>query len=137
MQTETGHCLCGAVRFAFDPARVNWRGICHCESCQRATSSPMTGFLGVADGGWRWTGAAPAVYRSSPGVERRFCPTCGTPISYCSARWPGEMHFHAACLDDPAGFRPEFHVFCREALPWAPICDDLPQYSQSTDGGAD
>jgi hypothetical protein len=125
----TGRCLCGATRYAVDEGSVRWRGHCHCESCRRQTASAFTTFLGVADGHWRWTGAAPRLYRSSPGVERRFCGTCGTPMAYASERSPGEMHFYAATLDDPAGFRPEHHAFWREKMPWIRLSDDLPRHS--------
>jgi hypothetical protein len=82
----SGRCLCGAVRFAYDGTE-NWRAHCHCESCRRATASPMTTFLGVSDGRWRWTGAEPAAYVSSPGVTRSFCATCGSPVGFRAERF--------------------------------------------------
>ena len=106
MTSTHGRCLCGAVRFAFDPAGVLWRGHCHCESCRRQTSSPFTTFFGLRNSAWRWTGAAPEIYRSSPGVRRYFCPTCGTPMAFASTRYPEETHFYAARLDDPTGSCP-------------------------------
>jgi hypothetical protein len=121
----SGRCLCGAVTYACD-ARPLWQGHCHCESCRRATASGFTSFLGMADGQWRWTGAAPATYASSPGVWREFCPTCGTQMSYRTDRAPGERHFYAATLDDPARFAPTHHDFLDERLPWIVLCDGLP-----------
>jgi hypothetical protein len=122
----TGRCFCGAVRYACDAAPL-WSAFCHCESCRRATSSPITAFFGMADGHWRWTGAAPATFASSPGVWRDFCPTCGAQMSYRSTRFPDEIHFYAASLDDPAAYAPENHVFTAEALPWIHLADGLPQ----------
>ena len=58
----TGHCLCGAVAYEFDGPE-NWTGYCHCESCRRNCSAPVTAFFAIPDGSWRWTGAAPAIYR--------------------------------------------------------------------------
>ena len=129
MGETTGRCLCGAVRYEFDAARVLWRGHCHCESCRRSCSAPMTTFFGVADGHWRWTGAAPRLFRSSPGVERRFCGDCGAPMAFNSEKAPGETHFYAASLDAPEAFRPGFHVFWREKLPWLHLNDELPRHS--------
>ena len=37
------------------------------------------------DGSWRWTGAEPAVFRPPYGVERLFCPLCGSPIARLNA----------------------------------------------------
>lgn len=121
---KTGRCLCGAVRFAYEGPE-NWRAHCHCESCRRATSSPFTTFFGVPDGAWRWTGEAPKLYQSSPGVRRWFCGTCGSPMAYGSDRHPGELHFYAASLDDPTDFAPERHVHCDEQLPWIVLADGL------------
>lgn len=133
----TGRCLCGAVTYAFDEAQVLWRAYCHCDSCRRATGAPVTAYFGVADGHWHWTGAEPRVYASSPGVERRFCRRCGSPVSYCARRFPGEMHFHAGTLDAPEAYLPEFHVHWRERLPWLHIEDDLLRFATTSPGGAD
>ena len=113
-----GHCLCGAVTYTCD-AQPLWQSLCHCESCRRATSSPFTAFFGMADGHWRWTGQTPVPYASSPGVQRDFCPHCGAQMAYRSHRFPGEVHFYAASLDDPAKFIPQDEVFAAEALAWA------------------
>lgn len=123
---STGGCLCGDVRYACDSAPL-WQAHCHCESCRRACSAPFTSFFGMADGAWRWTGRQPALHRSSPGVERFFCPTCGSPMAYRSSRWPGEMHFYAASLDDPASFAATEHVHWDEHLPWLHLNDGLPR----------
>ncbi len=124
--TKTGRCLCGAVCFAYDEPR-NWCVHCHCESCRRQTSSPFTTFVGVADGRWRWTGAEPRLFQSSPGVRRYFCPTCGAPVAYGSDRHVGELHFYASLLDDQTGLAPEGHVHWEERVPWVEPADDLPR----------
>ena len=122
----TGRCLCGQITYRAGAAPL-WQMHCHCESCRRATSSGFTSFFSVADGQWAWTGPEPALFRSSPGVERRFCPTCGSQMSYRSEEVPGEMHFYAASLDHPETYRPEAHDFSAERLPWIVLCDGLPQ----------
>ncbi len=129
MTKTRGRCLCGAVSYEYQGPE-NWRGHCHCESCRRSTGSPFTTFLGVPRGAARFTGRAPAVYRSSPGVERLFCATCGSPLAYQSERWPDEIHFYAASLEQPEGFVPQFHVHWAERLPWIELADDLPKYDQ-------
>lgn len=122
---RTGGCLCGQVRYRVDGLLL-WQRHCHCESCRRATSAPITTYFAVADGGWRWTGAAPATHASSPGVERTFCATCGSPLAYRHADLT-EMHFHAVTLDDPGDVQPEGHDFWAEHLPWLDLADRLPR----------
>ena len=121
-----GRCLCGAVTYEFSGPEI-WRAYCHCESCRRAISSPVAAFLGVPRAAFRFTGTAPAVYRSSPGVRRLFCARCGSPMGYESERWADEMHLYAASLEDPAAYRPQGHVHTAEQLPWFDVKDDLPR----------
>jgi hypothetical protein len=122
----TGRCLCGATRYRCTAAPL-WQAHCHCESCRRATASPFTSFFGIANTAWEWTGAAPATYQSSPGTWRDFCPTCGTPMTYRSDRFPGETHFYAATLDRPEAYAPQVHVHTDEILPWVHLADGLPR----------
>lgn len=124
--SRTGHCLCGGVSFAYDGPE-NWRAHCHCESCRRQTASPFTTFMGVPEGAWRWTGAEPKVYESSPGVRRMFCGICGAPVAYAADRFPGEIHFYAALLDDGEGFAPQGHVHWDERVGWVNVVDGLPK----------
>ncbi len=122
----TGHCLCGAVRYRADAAPL-WQAHCHCESCRRATASGFTSFFGIADGHWQWTGAEPKRYASSPGVERFFCPTCGSQMAYRADRFPGEIHFYAGTLDAPEAYAPTTHVLWEEHMPWISLADGLPR----------
>ncbi|AKS44742.1 Uncharacterized conserved protein [Octadecabacter temperatus] len=123
---KSGRCLCGGVHFEYESEEL-FCGHCHCASCRRQTASPFTTFLGVANGTWRWKGETPKVYESSPGQKRYFCGTCGAPVAYSSARWPDEIHFYAALLDDPGSFTPNEHYHWEERLHWAAPTDDLPK----------
>lgn len=124
MNAGTGRCLCGAVAYEFT-GPPNWQAHCHCESCRRNCSAPFTSYFGISHGKWRWTGAVPAIYASSPGVRRHFCATCGTPMAFEGETWPHEIHFYAASLADPTAFRPTAHVNFNEHLPWVVLDDGL------------
>ena len=126
-----GHCHCGATRYRFDEAAVLWRGICHCGDCTRAAGAPMVGWFGVRDGGWQWQGQTPGAYASSAPATRWFCTTCGTPLAFRSDRWPEEIHFTAATLDDPASFQPRAHFYTHAELPWARVTDDLRRFART------
>ena len=131
-ERHTGRCLCGAVTYAFtgDPT---WCCYCHCESCRRGCSAPATVFFGVDDGNWSWTGEAPAVFRSSPGVRRYFCGACGSPMAFAADRFAGEIHFYLASLDDPGAYQPRYHVHHAERLSWLHLDDDLPRYAAGSE----
>jgi hypothetical protein len=136
MSVTKGHCLCGEVSFEFT-GPMNGRAHCHCESCRRNCSAPFTAFFGVPKSAHRWTGRVPQVYRSSPEVERSFCPTCGTPMSYQSARYPDEIELYAASLEHPENFAPQYHVNCAEQLPWIRLDDGLPRHARSSSATPD
>ena len=135
-ETRKGGCRCGAVRYQAN-ADPLWTVFCHCESCRRATGAPMVLWLGFAETAVEWHGAAPTGFASSPGVERTFCSTCGTPLTFTGTRWPGETHILAATLDDPGRARPQAHVFWGERLPWLDIGDDLPKFETTSGSGVE
>jgi hypothetical protein len=126
VETCRGGCFCKQVGFEID-LPVKWSVNCHCESCRRQCSAPMTTYIGVEDAQWRWTGTAPRIYRSSPGVERRFCENCGAPVSFRSENMTGVMHFYVAAMEEPERFPPELHVAIEEKLCWLNVVDDLPK----------
>ncbi len=117
METLTGHCLCGSCRFTLTGPH-NFVGHCHCESCRRATSSPVTTWIGQENGRWTLTGDALVHRESSPGNMRGFCGTCGSPMYFKADRYPNEVHFYAALLDDPDAVTPTDEYHRDERLAW-------------------
>lgn len=127
MTTRTGRCLCGAVRYRFSGAML-WQAHCHCESCRRNTGAPLTTFFAVPKHDFAFEGDEPGTYASSPGVLRRFCRSCGTPMSYEYSGKPDEIHLYAVSLDESDDFAPERHDFWNERVPWLSVTDDLPKH---------
>jgi len=132
---STFHCLCRAIVFEYD-GEPNWTLNCHCESCRRATSSPMTTWISVPRARWRFISGTPRYFSSSPGVRRGFCEQCGSPLTYEADRIPDEIHLYAASLANPSRVTPERHVYVAEQLPWFDTMDALPRYATTSRGGA-
>ena len=128
----TGRCLCGDVRYQFTGAPLKVLH-CHCESCRRHASAPITTFVCVPRESFHHLGAAPVAYASSPGVTRTHCGRCGSPISYASER-NTQIDLYIGTLDDPAAIVPTFHVHCAEQLPWFETHDALPRYALGQSG---
>ncbi|MBT5496281.1 MAG: GFA family protein [Alphaproteobacteria bacterium] len=128
--TRSGGCLCGGVRYdaAGDPL---WVAHCHCTSCRKASGAPMVTWAGYKPSAVEWTKTDPKDFSSSEGVLRRFCPNCGTPLTYESTRWPDELHILVATLDDPESLTPKGHVYWSEHLAWLEIGDDLPKFAET------
>ncbi len=126
MAELSGRCLCGAVGWT-NAGPVTRNLVCHCESCQRATSSPFTAFVGVDPEQLTWSGTVNH-YESSPGTHRGFCPACGSRLYFRSDRWPGEIHIHAATLDEPMTYRPDAQVLMAERQGWLDELDAVPKH---------
>lgn len=122
-----GGCACGALRYQITGSPF-CAVHCHCESCRKATGSPMTSYFGVSRAQVAWNGAR-SFYNSSRGVTRAFCGQCGTPMHYMNTRWPGEMHLFAATLDELTLYKPTAHVHWAERVPWLILDDGLPKYN--------
>ena len=131
MAVLTGRCLCGAVRYEYEGAPPEVFH-CHCESCRRHASSPITAFLvNVEAAALRFTATRPKEFQSSPGVWRSFCADCGSPVTYRSQRHPGKVDVYVGTLTDPTAVRPTGHVHSGEQLPWFETLDDLPRFHAS------
>jgi hypothetical protein len=122
-----GHCQCRAIEYEFE-GKPKWVMHCHCESCRRAVSSAVATYVGVNIDQFHYLKGTPAIYESSPGVKRYFCPTCGSPLAYAGARWPKEVHLFIGTLDDPAKFAPTGHAHITEQVDWFDVHDELPRY---------
>jgi hypothetical protein len=126
-ELHKGRCQCGAVTIeAVGPA--NWTATCHCGDCRKATGAAMAAYAGFDSAKVSITGSAFREYETSPGVFRGFCLSCGSRLTYRSARWPDEVHFHTGALDEANKFAPSGNVFVKEKLDWVRLEPDLPAY---------
>jgi len=96
----------------------------------------MATYIGARVDQFKYLKGDPAVYESSPGVKRYFCPTCGTPMAYASERWPGEVHLFHGTLEDPQQWPPTGHAHVAEQLSWFDTHDHLPRYDKLGGKGA-
>lgn len=123
----TGRCLCGAIRYRCGPLRYA-PTLCHCESCRRASGSHAVGWLTVSAADFVCTSGTPHEFESSRGVYRTFCGRCGTPLTYTSARRPGEIDVTLGSLDQPDRVVPVDHIWMADATVWDRPTDGLPQH---------
>jgi len=70
----------------------------------------------------------PGNLRLLAGVERSFCPRCGTPLAYRADFLPGLVDVTVCSLDDPAAEKPTMHYWCAERLAWLRFADALPEH---------
>ena len=121
----TGGCLCGAVRFrvegALEPIQV-----CHCAQCRRAHGGPFAAVVPVATARFALLAGADALqaFESSPGKERVFCRTCGSPVLSRRAARPDAVRVRAGLFDVPLGIAVGLHQHVASACDWWPVEDD-------------
>lgn len=128
-----GGCYCGAVRYVANGKPFN-STLCHCTDCRRVSGAPALAWFSVKFADLHWTGT-PKRFSSSAGIERGFCPSCGTTLSFHDGRWPEEIDIATATLDDPEQLPPGDHTFARSRLGWMKLCDDLPAYPTTRSAG--
>ena len=126
---HTGSCLCGAVRFEIAGPLAPIQ-LCHCGACRKAQGSAFGANIPVTTEDFRLLAGEDSLqaYESSPGKERVFCRTCGSPIFSRLTASPGVVRLRAGSLDAPVGAPLAFHIHTASKADWWPIEDDLLQY---------
>lgn len=113
METMTGGCQCGRIRYRVDVDDDD-AYLCHCRMCQRATGGVSIAFKNVRRAAIVWE-REPDRHRSSPFARRGFCAACGTPLTFEFDEGSDQLDLTVGSFDDPARFRPTSH-FSVESL---------------------
>jgi hypothetical protein len=117
----TGGCACGAVRFEINDkpaAMVD----CQCRDCQHRSGTGHGSYVTFTSrAGVKLTGQAKTwdVAGDSGTVKRHgFCPVCGAPVHLTIPAAPDIFIVHAAALDDPAAYKPQFVTYTVSGHAW-------------------
>jgi len=128
-----GGCHCGAVRYEIS-GEVAHHAICHCSDCRRSAGVAGVSWICFPAEGLRFDGEVRS-YASSEGVERQFCPNCGTGLFYYNEGvLPGLVDIQSATLDDAGDHPPSAHIQMAEALPWEVTAHELPRFDRYPGG---
>ena len=124
-----GGCLCGAVRYEID-ARVDLVCHCHCTLCQKAHGAAFGSYTPVPRDRIQVRDDAGTLgeYRSSPGVVRRFCSSCGSPLIWDEqSGFPDTVFVSVASLDVSIQPPRQRHIHVSTRVPWYEFSDRWPQ----------
>ena len=121
----SGGCQCGAVRYALY-AEPYGTHICHCRMCQKAFGGFYAPLTLIRYRDFAWTRGEPAVFQSSPKVERGFCAACGTPLTF-AYQGRDYIDLSVGSLDEPERAKPEVQIGVESRLPWAAELSGLPE----------
>lgn len=113
---HSGGCQCGRVRYTIHAEPVA-ASVCHCRMCQKAFGNFFAPFVTVKGTDLRWAGESPSIFMSSEIVERGFCATCGTPLTFRFTDRETISVSHGS-LDRPQRIRPTATLGVEAQLPW-------------------
>lgn len=132
MNTRTGGCLCGQVRFQISgesgPSRICW-----CHDCQRLAANGTvnvvfpTAAIDITGNVAQHTKTAD----SGNQVTRRFCPQCGSQLFSDSTGRPGFTVVRVGTLDDPSSITPTANIWRASAPAWACVDPTLESFDHA------
>lgn len=127
----SGGCQCGAVRYRAEGPRDR-ASLCYCRMCQLASGGPFMAFVRFPVSQVEWSNP-PAVFASSNIVERGFCGSCGTPLSYQNVNGCFiSLTIHS--LDHPEAVTPEMCFSLRSRPSWCVALGDLSEVTETAEG---
>ena len=129
MQITQGGCLCSAIRFRISGEPI-FSIICHCATCRRASAAPTVAWLTFDLGQVEILSGNPRTYRSSQGVLRQFCGTCGSQLAYENAASPTTIDITTASLDNPNLFPPTLEAWLEHRVPWQAADENRTHYPE-------
>ena len=130
-QIEQGGCLFGAIRYQVT-APPTALVVCHCGTCRRAAGAPSVAWAIFRAADFAFTRGKPATFASSPGVERGFCASCGTTLTYVDADRPDVADVTTATLDNPDAFAPTKEIWLDEKIGWEAVDHARARYPRSS-----
>lgn len=101
--------------------------VCHCLDCKKRSGSSFSAqvrFAGedvVLSGDFReWSHVGDSGFRTT----FRFCPDCGSTLTYSSTSMPGVVAIALGGFDDPFAFTPLVSVWEERKHDWVDITGD-------------
>ena len=122
---ESGHCLCGAVRFEVDGAPA-YLCQCHCTMCRLGVGATPVAWATFRRQGLRLLAGQPTWFQSSPEARRGFCATCGASLFFENSKFPEEVDVTIGSLERADDMAPTMHIWVPSRAAWARVDDGLP-----------
>lgn len=133
----TGHCYCGALKYAAEGDPV-FKGQCHCRECQYVSGGMPVIVMAMPEGGFRWTQGEPRKFSRSDlaqPVTREFCGNCGTQVTTRAPGMPGTVMIKVGTMDDPSQFGgPQMVIYTCDKQPYHQIPAGIPAFERLPGG---
>ena len=135
-ESESGGCLCGAVKFEFDKPNLISAHHCHCIDCQKSTGSGKATVLVLPSNAIKMEGELKfhtTTTISGRNMNRGFCRDCGSPVLSFIEEMPEVKFVKAGSLDDSSWLKIDSNFFSSSAHAWSPIDEDIPSFTHNPD----
>jgi len=115
-----GGCFCGKIRYAIDECTNGDYLVanCHCQMCRKTSAAPFVTWLVIPAKAFHYESGTPKMLQSSEQGMRHFCPDCGTPLLFTTAKRPDNFDITTGSLDNPDHFAPTVDVHEESKLSW-------------------
>jgi hypothetical protein len=91
--------------------------------CQKQFGGFFSALVTAPEEGVEWMRGEPSYFQSSINIDRGFCSSCGTPMTY---RHPGGLELAIGTFDDRSDLAPQIQVNYDSRLPWVETIFDTP-----------
>ena len=135
-ESESGGCLCGAVKFEFEKPNLISAHHCHCIDCQKSTGSGKATVLVLPSNAIKMEGELKfhtTTTISGRNMNRGFCRECGSPVLSFIEEMPEVKFVKAGSLDDSSWLKIDSNFFSSSAHAWSPIDEDIPSFTHNPD----
>jgi hypothetical protein len=126
MTIRTATCRCGqySATATGDPVRIS---VCHCLDCKKRSGSAFSAQARWPDAQVTQSGAYnewTAVRDSGRSATFRFCPQCGSTVTYTNESMPGLIAIAIGGFAEPGFPSPQYSVFENRKHAWVEIAGD-------------
>lgn len=132
----TGGCACGEIHDVIPSDPVAMLD-CQCRDCQRMSGTGHSSYLVFPRGGAELTGTPKdwdMVADSGNVKTRAFCPECGSPVYVTFKANPDILAIHAASLDEPGRYKPQFVTYAVRGHAWDKLDPAVPKFDRMPPG---
>ncbi len=131
--TQSGACLCGAVRFTVK-LPSSFCGHCHCSMCRRNHGAGFVTWFAVPEQQLSIDEGKDELvkFASSDHGTRSFCSRCGSSLFCVTGLTPDHIDIPLASMEGPIDREPQIHVYYDDRVPWVDANDGLTRLGGET-----
>ncbi len=116
-------CRCGSLKASCsgEPLRLS---VCHCRACQQRTGSAFSAQVRFPVDAVTVQGTSLEFVRTADSghqVTYRFCPNCGSTVSYTIDAWPDLVAVPLGLFDDADFSDPAYSIYEKNRHSWVSI----------------